>query len=526
MPVVTDTVLDPGSVPIRRDDGTAAGVTIEVRARGNAENPNVPVYTTTGTIIGPTTVTAGIDGTWSLTLPGNSVLNPPDSWYDVTYRFEDGTVFGPVEIVVPPTGGPYQLQNLLRTPPATYTEETNPTVLGAFGGTRVYIPPGFGSWRSRRDRDGRRHILCYGDSLIFGLYAWVPWVERLAAALNNGPASLGFRGLQHPEWSWSGTWTYPSAPPAGLQFDRAPHIFDIGAGDYRPLIRYSTSNQAHIATYTRNATGDLAHGVVPHPQIAAFDVFTGDAFAAAAGEYSIDGGAWTAIPTAASGAYAHNASTSAFAWRRHRIVGTITSTIRFRGPTTGAFYLLGGTPYATATGGTVVHNLGRSGAGIRDTIAPVTSPAGDRWAFLGGAPTAGDTMIPDGLGGLFITDMLFADAMQAGSIDTYAANLTALIHRAQAANLDVLIVGPMDTSDAVKAFFGIATGALDAFRDRARAIARAEGCAFISIADQWGPEAGVHDTFMQSPYTDGLHPGQTGHDDWARRVARLLENGS
>jgi hypothetical protein len=101
--VVQNTTSSPGGPHANR----FVYVTLIAGANG------APGYTSSGTVVGTYTVETDATGRWSIDLPPNSGFTPANSYYQVT---EEG---GVSLIVVPASGGPYNLSQLLVTTPPT-----------------------------------------------------------------------------------------------------------------------------------------------------------------------------------------------------------------------------------------------------------------------------------------------------------------------------------------------------------------------------------------------------------------------
>lgn len=498
MAILHGTLETPGGTPL-------AGASVRIRARSSLDDPTAPVYLGDSTIVGEATATTNSDGEWLITMRGSDAYDPPNSWLEVTYWYQ-GRQLGPAEaFTLPDDDGVYAIGTRKIDQPAALPDRLY--VLGT-AGTNIYIPPGWATWKVLRDADGRTHEVYHGDSIVLGLATTDGgWVRYTRDAINHGtPPSPGFQMAYSGQWTFAGSWDYPDVD---TQWDRALQLVDSnGAGLLKPAVRIA-SEQADIATYTLAST---------EPDITSLDVFTLDAVFATLGEYSIDGGSWTAIPAPVGGAYSLGGSDDA-AIRRHRITGiTAGTTIRLRGPASGLFYLLGITPYYTARGGVVVHQVARNGASLGSIFGAGDS---DRFAMLGGATPAGSSIVPGDIGGLLVTDFMGADLFDGGDLDEYRTRVETYIETATARGWKVLWVTPNDFSAAFRSANGIGTTALAEATAIVENACRAKGAAFVSIAQQWGAEATVHDTFMFYDFgafgtTDGGHPGVLGHQDIAR----------
>ena len=109
MPTLSDTLLDPVLNPI-------VGANAEVRLRVDGNDPFAVGYSGDSSIIAGHNVTTGTDGTYSMNLPANSSLAPPNSYYEIRWKLKDKTVVGPVSIQMPASGGPYSVHDLLYNP--------------------------------------------------------------------------------------------------------------------------------------------------------------------------------------------------------------------------------------------------------------------------------------------------------------------------------------------------------------------------------------------------------------------------
>ena len=102
--VVQNTITDPGGNPY---------ALTPVRINLIASTTGAPGYTATGDIIGQYATQTDTTGHWTATLTPNSEITPANTYYQV---IEGGT---PSDIVVPATGGPYNLSQILVTSPTT-----------------------------------------------------------------------------------------------------------------------------------------------------------------------------------------------------------------------------------------------------------------------------------------------------------------------------------------------------------------------------------------------------------------------
>lgn len=102
---VQNTVTDPAGQPVYQ-----AVVTIKlvISSTGVIQ----PGYTTTSTIAAVYQTTTSTTGAWSVALTPNSTITPSNTYYEV---WENGQLS---TIVVPASGGPYTVEQLLVTPPA------------------------------------------------------------------------------------------------------------------------------------------------------------------------------------------------------------------------------------------------------------------------------------------------------------------------------------------------------------------------------------------------------------------------
>lgn len=123
MTTVTNTVTDPSGTPVAK-----ATVVVELVA---ADTPPAPGYTGSGTVIDRHETTAAADGTWSISLPGNSTLTPSGTYYRVSEYVPGSYVAWVSNISVPASGGPYALSTLLVTNPPS------PSALGVATSRRI-----------------------------------------------------------------------------------------------------------------------------------------------------------------------------------------------------------------------------------------------------------------------------------------------------------------------------------------------------------------------------------------------------
>lgn len=105
MTVVQNTATDPGGNPLAQ---TPVRITL---ITGPASN--TPGYTAAGDITGTLSLTTDLTGHWSATLTPNAQITPANSYYQVV----EGQAVS--AIVVPASGGPYQLGAILAAPPPT-----------------------------------------------------------------------------------------------------------------------------------------------------------------------------------------------------------------------------------------------------------------------------------------------------------------------------------------------------------------------------------------------------------------------
>ncbi len=103
MTTVQNTATDPGGEPLALQN---------VRIVLMTGSTSTPGYLGSSDIIGSYTVDTDQTGHWSANLTPNSEIIPENTWYQVT---EAGGAISP--IVVPASGGPYNLSQLLVTPP-------------------------------------------------------------------------------------------------------------------------------------------------------------------------------------------------------------------------------------------------------------------------------------------------------------------------------------------------------------------------------------------------------------------------
>lgn len=104
MPVVNGVFANPAGDPIPGAD------IIVTLVAGLLQQPG---YSTTATIGGQVATTTAADGTWTMTLPGNSTYTPADTHYVVAQVDPATHVRYETPFVVPASGGPYDLPGLV-----------------------------------------------------------------------------------------------------------------------------------------------------------------------------------------------------------------------------------------------------------------------------------------------------------------------------------------------------------------------------------------------------------------------------
>jgi len=109
MPVVSSVVTDPTGQPGR------ATVTIRLITT----SPTTPGYSAAGETVGRSAVPVSSGGAWSATLVGNDDITPAGSYYEVVEAIPATGDRAISTIVVPSTGGPFAVKDLLYTPPTT-----------------------------------------------------------------------------------------------------------------------------------------------------------------------------------------------------------------------------------------------------------------------------------------------------------------------------------------------------------------------------------------------------------------------
>lgn len=109
MPTIQSTVKPPA--------GAAARAQVRIRLVTGART--TPGYTTAGDIIGPTIIQTNDTGEWTADLPANSTITPANTYYEIVEEYPATGERGTSTIIVPPTGGPYTVKQLLVQPPPT-----------------------------------------------------------------------------------------------------------------------------------------------------------------------------------------------------------------------------------------------------------------------------------------------------------------------------------------------------------------------------------------------------------------------
>lgn len=124
---VQGTVLDAADNPV---PFAAVHVTLVT------SNPSTPGYTGSGEITATYQASASQTGAWSLALTPNSLITPANTYYQVTEG--SGAVSN---IVVAASGGPYQIEQVLATPPPTPAAPGITGVQVAVAGTVTGVRP-------------------------------------------------------------------------------------------------------------------------------------------------------------------------------------------------------------------------------------------------------------------------------------------------------------------------------------------------------------------------------------------------
>lgn len=126
MTVVQNVARAPGGAPLKK---LRVKITLVTGAGA------LPGYTSGGDIVGPAYVTADSNGAWSADLVPNSQITPAGTYY----RVVEATTF--TTILMPASGGPYQLVDVLCTPPPTPQAPGITGVQVAVGGTVKGVHP-------------------------------------------------------------------------------------------------------------------------------------------------------------------------------------------------------------------------------------------------------------------------------------------------------------------------------------------------------------------------------------------------
>lgn len=109
MPVVRSTV-SPAA-------GGSPKVTVTIRLI--TTSPTTPGYTADGEIVGRSVIETSAGIPWVANLVGNDDITPDGSYYEITVAVPSTGEIGLSTIVVPSTGGPFGIHELLVTPPIT-----------------------------------------------------------------------------------------------------------------------------------------------------------------------------------------------------------------------------------------------------------------------------------------------------------------------------------------------------------------------------------------------------------------------
>lgn len=105
MTVVRGILTDPSGRPMQRHR-----VSISVRAPGFTDMQS--------SVATSVTLDSGIDGTWETPLIPNSAYVMADSYYHIDWRLHPDDVGAEFDFQVPAVGGPFDVQDLLYTPPS------------------------------------------------------------------------------------------------------------------------------------------------------------------------------------------------------------------------------------------------------------------------------------------------------------------------------------------------------------------------------------------------------------------------
>ena len=327
----------------------------------------------------------------------------------------------------------------------------------------------------------RFNVVVWGDSNTDEDSVYTTWVERLRSELQreHGVGGIGYQGLWRNEYAFAGSWARQNDKST---FDRGPYGWS-----------YSADAQADILTWTKPGGAGT---------IDRFEVFYVDAdFIEVDYQYSVDGGAWTALALDYSGAGP--------ALRSKTIAATITTSLRLRGPAVFVGHCAGVAFYSGTTG-CVVHNLGSGG----ESIATACDDGdGDRLAII-------DVIQPK----LTLVNLLTNDTLTSVQtpLASYEAWLGTLVDRSLAHG-DVLLIAPQmqDPSGAFAYPAGQGHVTQRAYEAKLAAVADTKRVPVVSLAEAWGSYTALQTLGYSA---DSYHLNQAGQDAAAALISQALRH--
>lgn len=275
-----------------------------------------------------------------------------------------------------------------------------------------------------------------------------------------------------------------------------------------------------LAAGTNGVLGLLGRNVIPGG-VAAFDIVWVDSSISGAFSYSIDGGAFVAVPSTLP---------AVSTLKRTRVTGAVATSIRIRAADAGGVAHLtvqgGVVLYSTAapTQGVMVHSFARDAATFNNS-SPVfgtvgfLSPAGtDQLRIFdnGGDSTQTGSLQPSLMVVHFTND---ANSVESGNLTVaqYKANIQTLIDRVFG-YCDMIFVNSYEQLR--QASFQTQATLRQATKD----VCFANGVAVLDLYDAWQAQGdtGYYGAAAAGFMLDGSHPSLGGHADMSGHIDRLL----
>lgn len=356
---VTNTITDDSGQPVK-----GAQVLISLVTAATTQ----PGYTTSSTIEGTLVVYTDATGTWSANLTPNSSITPANTYYRVTENN-----YWQSTIVVPASGGPYQISAVLSTPPPTPSAPgitgVQVAVSGAVAGVRpeFNLIPGSGVAITATDNPANQRV----DVTVSSSGA-VTSVNGQTGAVTLTAANVGAVATTGAE-TIAGVKTFSSAPvvPAAAFPESAISGLSTDLGN-RTLYRGAwAASTAYAVNDLATIGGELLVCKTAHTSGTTFSLTNWTCLTAPVGRYNVV--LYGADPTGvADSTIAINAAVTA-GYNAGVAAGTYQAVIYFPP----GKYLLGG---ATTTGSPTFGNA--------QIPLPVVATTGQKFtlAFVGGMP--------------------------------------------------------------------------------------------------------------------------------------------